>query len=155
VPTSLSDALSHIIAAKLGILEAPPNYRDGSYSTIFTKTTTTEDKIIYHEKNKRHDTVLVEIVCSLYKQKTGEDHNMNEEELTKWSETSLLDIPPLKPDEMRTRLYIDIRYFSEYIPSLGFNAEVLFLHNTPEENLFMVLMSSYPPGSLYKKDTEA
>jgi hypothetical protein len=71
VSLNISDALSHLLTAKLNLIETPPNYKEGTYCTLFTKTTPMEEKIIYNEKNKRDDPILVELVCNLYKAEIG------------------------------------------------------------------------------------
>ena len=44
---TISDYPDHIVATQLGILEPPPNYKESTYNTLFTRTTNIEDRVIY------------------------------------------------------------------------------------------------------------
>jgi len=75
---------------------------------------------------------------------------MNEQELTKWAERNLMRNPPIDAAEMGKNKYVDLRFFSEYIPKLGMDTEIEYLHNPPTSGkLYFVVISSFPPGSLY------
>jgi len=46
-------------------------------------------------------------------------------------EKNYLRPPPLEASEIPWLPYIDLRFFSEYIPELGMDVEVLYLHQPP------------------------
>lgn len=105
---SISDYPDHLMATQLGILEPPPNYKEATYNTLFTRTSNIEDRVIYPEKNQRQDPILVDLITSLYIEQSGKNHNMNESELTNWAERNLLKPPPLDAAEMGRKPYIDL-----------------------------------------------
>ena len=69
---SISDYPDHNRATQLGIIEPPPNYKEGTYNTLFTKTTSIEDKIIYKERSNRTDPVMYEMMSYFYTDQTGD-----------------------------------------------------------------------------------
>ena len=48
--------------------------------------------------------------------------------------------------------YLETKFFSEYIPQLGFTTSVDFILNGPIKSLFYVVASLAPPGRLYRND---
>lgn len=73
-------------------------------------------------------------------------------------EKNYLRPPPLEASEIPWLPYIDLWFFSEYIPELGMDVEVLYLHQPPggsSKSMYFVLASSYPPGSLYLQSAKS
>jgi hypothetical protein len=70
-------------------------------------------------------------VQALFIEGKGNLAEMSELEMTTWCENNLMEEPPLNISALNQRDYIDLRFFSEYIPQLGMDVSVEFVHQTP------------------------
>lgn len=139
-------------AIDIGIIATPKQYNEGNYNTKYCPVSSTE-LIIMEAKLKRHFPLHRELLEILLVQKTGEEKKMNEEDLRSYCEKDLLG-PPIKTLTDLSKIdYLDPRYFSEYIPQLGFRTGVEYIHNSPTKSFFFVVMSLVSSGGIYKKDT--
>ena len=72
----------------------------------------------------------------------------------KYCETELLGKAPTDLSNLSKFKYIDMRFFSEYIPQLGLSIGVEILYNMPNKGYYFIVMSLCPPSRLYQNKKE-
>jgi hypothetical protein len=79
-----------------------------------------------------------------------EESKMSEEDIKTYCEEKLLQKPPGKLIDIMKMPYLSFKFMSEYIPQLGFNTEVKFIHKPQTQGFYFIVVSLVPPGRLYK-----
>jgi hypothetical protein len=123
-----------------GIVVPPPKYEDRIYNTSFCTPTATE-KYLYMERVNRPD-MTVRDATKLVQQQLGYQLELNNEEMLDWIDQRLQVTP-------RTGM-LDMKYFAQYSPKIGFKFVVDCVHNVPSANAHVVIFSLNPPGTLYQ-----
>ena len=140
-------------AVELGIIDPPRPYSEGVYNTIYTSISSTELSI-FEAKVRRNNPSVRELIEALFIQTKGEKTSMTDNELKKYWETQLLAKVPSDLGNLSKYKYLDVRYFSEFIPQLGISISVDILHNMQNKSFYFVIMSLAPPGRLYSTNKE-
>lgn len=58
-------------------------------------------------------------------------------------------------EEEKEMNMMDLTYFSEYNPKLGFKFVIDGFHNLPENHIFCAIYCVYPPGTLYTENVDS
>lgn len=138
-------------ALDLGVFSTPKFYSEGGYNTSYCSVSSTES-IVMEAKVGRHSPKYREIIEAIIYQTTQEDGKFNDDELIEKFDRNNMGKPCMNVSNLDRFTYLDIKYFSEYIPQLGFSTDVTFIVNSPPKALFYVVVSLAPPGRLYKED---
>lgn len=147
------DKLDLTDAADKGYLITPPKYSEGKYNTMYVSVTSAENTI-FEAKVRRFNPMLRVLLENVYAPNNKGNSTPTDNELVEYWKTKVLGKQPLKLADLGKYEYFDLRFFSEYIPNLGFSASLEFILNTPQKSFFYALMSLYPPGIMYKKDRD-
>lgn len=148
LPLSLGGNIDVETASRMGVIATPNQYSEGAYNTSYCDVSATE-MIIFEAKTQRHNPLHPDLIQALLLQYSEEPIN-DIESMIKYCEGRLLQKPPLDLSTVSKLNYLDIRFFSEYIPQLGFSTEVEILHQVPNKAFYYVVASLVPPGRKYK-----
>ena len=140
-------------AIEKDLIEGPSKYGEGKYNTTYTSVNSTE-MAIFEAKVNRSNPMIRELVEALFISNQNRKSTSTDSELKEFCEKELLKKPPVNLAQLNKFEYFDIRFFSEYIPQLGFFASLDFIHNQAGKSLFYAVMSINPPGVLYSDDRD-
>jgi hypothetical protein len=139
-------------AIELGMIDTPDLYSGGGYNTLYCAVSANES-IIMEAKLLRHAPNIKDVIESIMVQKNdGQAGRSTEVELREYCEEYLMSKPCLSLSTLSKFPYLDIKFFSEYIPELGFTSDITFLFDFPAKSLYYVVVSLAPPGRLYLPD---
>ncbi|CAI2384337.1 unnamed protein product [Moneuplotes crassus] len=150
-PLTFGAKISIEEAKNKGIIDPPKPYSDGDYNTSFCKVSATES-VIMEAKLKRPSPNTRDVLTALINQHSKEEKKLSDTEIKAYVEKNFM-VPPIKSFSDLGRIsYLDKKFFSEYIPQLGFTSSVDFLLHSNPKSLYYIVCSLAPPGRLYMND---
>eukprot|EP00343_Euplotes_focardii_P001741 CAMPEP_0205802664 /NCGR_PEP_ID=MMETSP0205-20121125/5079_1 /ASSEMBLY_ACC=CAM_ASM_000278 /TAXON_ID=36767 /ORGANISM="Euplotes focardii, Strain TN1" /LENGTH=296 /DNA_ID=CAMNT_0053069491 /DNA_START=516 /DNA_END=1403 /DNA_ORIENTATION=+ len=93
-----------------------------------------------------------DILEALINHNATEEKKMTDDEIKINIERSFISHPLKNFSDLPRYNYLEVKFFSEYIPQLGFSTGVDFIVNSPTKSLYYVVISLAPPGRLYQSD---
>ena len=142
---------------ELGMLKLPPKYITGEYNNHYVDLLKNELRI-YDEKIIRKDPLVTESLDHL-KEIARNDKNFKKKIKKLFKKKA---VEELLPDEFISCLFddverapqelIDVNYFSQYIPEIGFRFSLDLIFHCDPYQIYAAVCSINPPGSLYQEE---
>lgn len=117
----------------------PPDYQDGVYNTSQCQVSQLE-RMLFDIKQARPNPPMRQVVEYVMKMRQ-QVRMMRDPEIIGWLDKQLTT-NPASPT-------VDLKYFSAYVPELGFRFGIERLHGLKERIPHICITSIMPPGSLY------
>ena len=140
---------------ELNLISKQPKYNTGVFNNQYIQLFQDEMKI-YKYKAQRRDPYAKSSIDPIL---NGKKHDkkfvakLKKATRKKYEEVSQIDVlfNVFEPYDKSPENLINLNYFSQYIPEIGFRFSIDLVYNCDPSMIYVVICSINPPGSLYKE----